>query len=686
MGYSLTGSQNHPATKEATGLEVDKLSRGHVRDYMERYLDTYLDAAGPGLFAKRGLTSLTVDSTEVGAQNWTETMLDDFRRLRGYDPVPWLPTLTGMVVGSAADSDKFLWDFRRTIAELTAQNHYGEIARIAAERGLLDYAEALEDHRPTFGDDIDMRRFARVPMGAMWAYDAAPRATYVADLQGAASVAHVYGRELVAAESLTSAGQPWAYAPRMLKPMIDMEFALGVNRVFLHTSVHQPVDRAPGLSLGGYGQFFNRLDAWAGMAGGWMNYIARCSWLLRQGHHAADIAYFTGQEAPVTGLFGDAAVDVPAGHGFDFVGSDAVEHLLSVDHGELVTPSGMRYRLLYLGGSSRFMTLPVLRRVRDLAMQGAVVVGTRPLSSPSLADDAAQFQALADEVFGSGDAGHVLGHGRVFATLPAALAALKLAPDFEYTKPQADSELLSLHRHLADGELYFVTNRRDRAQDVVATFRVAGLDAEIWDAVTGRRVRAAETETDGRSVLALALPAYGSAFVIFRKHGTAVAAAAAPAQLKTLQGPWTITFQPGRGAPTRPMQTALGSWSGNADPGIRYFSGTATYRTTFELPKSAGRLVLDLGAAREVAEVTLNGKNLGTAWTAPFALDITRAARPGRNRLTVRVSNLWVNRLIGDAQPGGGGKFTFTTIPTYRADAPLRDSGLIGPVTIRLDR
>jgi hypothetical protein len=273
----------------------------------------------------------------------------------------------------------------------------------------------------------------------------------------------------------------------------------------------------------------------------------------------------------------------------------------------------------------------------------------------------------------------------VFAELPAALAALNLAPDFEYTRPQADTELLSLHRHLADGELYFVTNRRDRPQDVVATFRVAGRQAEIWDAVTGRRVSAAVTEKDGRSAIDLALPAYGSAFVIFRKQGTAAAAAAASAPLQTLQGPWTVTFQPGRGAPVRAVQTALGPWSGNADPGIRYFSGTATYRKTFGLPKSAGRLMLDLGTVREVADVTLNGKSLGTAWTAPFALDVTRAARPGRNQLTIKVSNLWVNRLIGDAQLGGG-KFTFTTIPTYRADAPLRESGLIGPVTIRQER
>jgi hypothetical protein len=667
LGYSLTGAQNHPATAEATGLEVDKLNRAHVRAYMEHYLDTYGD----------GPTSLTVDSTEVGAQNWTETILEDFRRLRGYDPVPWLPALTGAVVQSAGDSDKFLWDFRRTIAQLLAENHYGEIARIASERGLLDYAEALEDHRPTFGDDIEMRRYAKIPMAAMWAYGSrrAPLPTYVADIQGAASVAHVYGRDLVAAESLTSAGQPWAYAPRTLKPVVDMEFVLGVNRVVIHTSVHQPVDRAPGLSLNAYGQFFNRLESWAELAKGWIDYIARCSFLLQQGRAAADIAYFYGEEAPITGLFGDAAVDVPRGYGFDFVGSDAVLNRLSVDHGELVTPSGMRYRLLYLGGSSRFMTLKVLKRLSDLVAQGAVVAGQKPIGSPSLADDAKQFEALAQSLFGANEHGQ----GRVFASLDAALAGLP--PDFDYTA-QAGSEVLATHRHLQDGELYFLTNRLERRETLKASFRVAGLSAEVWDAVTGSVAKVPVTQDKGRSLVSLDLPAYGSAFVIFRKGAASAAAPAPSAPLRELRGPWHITFQPGRGIDKPVTRSSLSSWSD--DPALRYFSGTATYTTQFDLPVSAvkGRLTLDLGDVREVAEVRLNGKLLGTAWTAPFALDLT-GARPGRNELSIKVANLWVNRLIGDVQPGTQEKHAFTTIPTFRADAPLRPSGLLGPVILR---
>ena len=685
LGYSLTGTLNHPATTEATGLEVDKLNRNHVHDYLEQYLDTYQKAAGPVLFGAHGLTALTVDSTEVGAQNWSESILEDFRRLRGYDPTPWLPALTGVAVRSPQDSDKFLWDFRRTINQLLAENHYGEIAAIAKARGLTNYTEALEDNRPTFGDDIEMRRFADIPMAAMWTNGTSrePRPTYVADIQGAASVANVYGRPLVAAESLTSAGQPWAYAPRQLKPVVDMEFVLGVNRVVIHTSVHQPVERPPGLSLNAYGQFFNRLESWADEAGGWVDYIARCSWLLQQGHHAADIAYFYGEEAPLTGLFGAAPVsDVSEGHGFDFVAADAVQNRLSVDRGDLVTASGMRYRLLYLGGSSRLMSLPVLRRLRDLVGQGAVLAGRKPEASPSLADDPAQFRAAADQLFDGGD-GHNFGKGRVFSGLAAAFAALDLPPDFSTTRPEVDTEILSLHRHLADGELYFLSNRLERPENFTATFRVAGLAAEIWNPETGEITRAATTETGGRSAIALTLPAYGSAFVVFRKQSHAPPVPAGDATLATLGGPWTIAFQQGRGAPGHVVQDRLQSWSESADPGIKYFSGNAVYRKSFSLPALApgARLTLDLGEVREVAEVSLNGKRLGTAWTPPFALDITSAARPGRNVLTVKLANLWVNRLIGDAQPGAK-PTTFTTIPTYRADAPLRPSGLLGPVVI----
>ncbi len=695
LGYSLTGSENHPATAEATGLEVDKLNAAHVRAYLTHYLDTYARVTGPALFGKRGLRSLVVDSAETGMQNWTEDILADFRRLRGYDPVPWLPALAGAVVRSPADSDKFLWDFRRTIAELLARNHYGEIARLARGRGLTSYEEAIEDHRPTFGDDMEMRQYADIPMAAMWTYgERWPSAlTYEADILGAASLAHVYGRKFVAAESLTSAGRPWAHSPRELKPLIDMEFARGVNRVVIHTSVHQPVDRPPGLSLFAYGQFFNRLETWSEQAGAWVRYMARCSFLLQQGRAVADVAYFYGQEAPITGLFGDKPVDdMRAGHAFDFISADALTNELSVDRGDLKTKSGMRYRVLYLGGSSRFMTLSALRRIHALVGQGAVLVGARPSASPSLADDPAEFEALAQALFGTDTIPRHYGKGTIYpaGALAEAFVALNLQPDFEYAKPEPDSRLLYLHRRLADGDLYFVSNRMDRAETFTARFRTGGYAPEIWDAVSGSISKPSFRQAAGRTQVSLALPPYGSAFVVFRRKSRMPSAAVSPpatATLLKLTGPWLVAFQPKRGAPAAILQRDLKSWSGSTNPGVKYFSGTATYTATFDLPRAtfanAAWLTLDLGKVRELAGVTVNGKPLGTVWTPPFRIDITKAARPGRNLLQIKVANLWVNRLIGDAQPGAKAKYTFTVIPTYRADAPLRESGLLGPVIIQ---
>jgi len=688
MGYSLTGAENHPATTEATGLEVDKLNAQHVRAYLNHYLDTYEDVTGTKLFGKRGLKALVVDSAEIGMQNWTEDLLGEFKRLRGYDPTPFLPALTGAAVKSPADSDKFLWDFRRTLAELYAKNHYGTIGAVAAERNLVNYGEALEDHRPGFGGDMEMRQYATIPMGAMWTYgEEHPSAfTYEADILGAASVAHIYGRPLVAAESLTSALQPWSNSPRDLKPFIDLEFARGVNRVVIHTSVHQPVDKPPGLSLFGYGQFFNRLETWAPVAGPWMDYIARCSWLLQQGRYAADIAYFYGEEAPITSLFGNKRVeDVPEGYAFDFVDQDALLHQLGVDRGELTTKSGMRYRVLYLGGSSLTMTFATLARIADLVSQGAVVVGRRPHSSPSLADDDAKFQGLADALFGAGGE-HAYGQGRVFAdgSLAAALAVLGVTPDIKTTQP----DLLWLHRKLIDGEAYFLSNRSDKPVSVSASFRVASKAPQLWDAVSGRISPASYRIRNGRTQVSLNFEAHGSIFVVFRRPATAeVLNLREPVErvVQSLKGPWMIAFQPGRGAPPKITERTLVPWNDSGIPGVKYFSGAGTYTTTFALPKPAraAKLMLDLGDVRELAEVRLNGKPVGTVWTSPFTLDISKAARPGRNVLAVTVVNLWVNRLIGDAQPEAKQKYTFTIIPTYRADAPLRVSGLLGPVVIR---
>jgi (4-O-methyl)-D-glucuronate---lignin esterase len=696
LGYSLTGHKNGPAPAEASGFEVDKLSRPRVHEYMDTYLQSYEAMLGPSMIGQHGVTSTLSDSIEAGAQNWTDDILEQFAARRGYSPVPFLPALTGHVVESAEASDRFLCDFRRTIVDLLAESHYAQVTASAHRHGLRTYGEALEDNRPSLGDDMAMRSYADIPMGAMWTMrpDAPPVPTYAADLRGAASVAHVYGRPLVAAESMTSALAPWAHAPRDLKRVADLEFALGVNRVVIHSSVHQPLlDKAPGLTLFIFGQYFNRNETWAEQAKPWIDYLARTSYMLQQGRFQADVAYFYGEEAPLTGLYGAAPVaDAPAHYGYDFVNADVVLHQLAVEDGWLTTPSGMRYRALQLGGSSSRMTLPVLRRIAALVEAGGVVVGARPLSSPSLADDARAYAELTDRLWGPANSpgGRGVGRGRVIAGQPieAALALLGLAPDFEALDGGPAPPLMVLHRHLPDGDVYFVTNRKNEPLSLEMAFRATGREAEQWDAVTGDRRPMAYRIDGDRTVVPLALEGDGSALIVFRTAARATSrTVASPAErvAATLDAGWTVTFEAGRGAPSSSDVTGPGSWTESRTPGVKYFSGTAAYRTTWTLDEreraDGARVILDLGDVHEIAEVVVNGRSVRTLWQPPYRVDITDALKAGPNALELRVTNLWVNRLIGDAQPGAE-RVTFTVSPPYQASAPLRPSGLLGPVRV----
>lgn len=692
LGSSLLGTTNHPAPPEATGLEVDKFDAPAVRRYLEHYLGTYRDAAGADLVGKRGVRALLTDSIEVGAANWTPRMIAQFRRLRGYDPTPYLPTLTGVLIGTRAQSDRFLRDYRQTLADLLSSEHYGTVVQVAHEAGLKVYGEALEDIRPSLGDDMAMRRHADVPMAALWTFSrkAGPNPSYVADMKGAASVAHIYGQNLVAAESMTSALAPWAYAPGDLRRIIDLEFASGVNRPVVHTSVHQPLDdKVPGLSLAIFGQFFNRHEAWAELARPWVDYMARSSLLLQAGRNVADVAYFYGEEGPLTGLYGKAPVaDAPKHHAYDFINRDALFDAVTVQGNEVVSKGGARYRAIQLGGSSRRMTLPTLRRLAALVEAGATLVGNAPEASPALTDDPAEFAALVARLW-SGATVTKLGAGRIIAStaIDDALAKAGVAPDLVLDGKSADGEILFVHRAVSDGEIWFLNNRKAAAETVEARFRVTGKQPELWHADTGLTEPVSYRIENGQTVVPLTLDPEGSVLVVFRKPAVADALAikkVAPTTLSTLAGSWTVALQPGRGAPPSITLPKLASLTEQADPGVRYFSGLATYSSSFTLPKGVrpGQpLWINLGEVGEIAEVSINGRHAGYAWHKPWRVDVSGFVRKGINAIEVKVANLWVNRLIGDAQPGAT-KVTWTAIPTYTAEAPLRPSGLIGPVTL----
>src|SRR5216683_3131719 len=418
IGYSLLGITNHPATPEATGLEVDKLDHRFVKDYFDKYLDSYKETVGAEEMGKRGIQYVINDSWEAGSQNWTDNMLAKFRKLRGYDAIPWLPVLTGHIVESAGASDRFLWDFRKTIADLIANEHYEQLEETLHERGMGHYGESHESGRAFVADGMEVKKFNEVPMSAMWTQSPGVnnvQYSYNADNRESASVAHLYGQNLVAAESMTAASGAWAWSPATLKPTADKELAMGLNRFVIHTSVHQPLlDKVPGLGLGPFGQWFTRNETWAEQAKAWVTYLARNSYLLQQGRFAADIVYFYGEDSNITALFGAKSPEIPAGYNFDYINADALVHLLTVENGELATASGMRYRVLALDPFSQHMSLPVLRKIRDLVRAGAVVCGPKPIATPSLSDDTTEFQGILDQLWGPTGAGNNVGKGKVY--------------------------------------------------------------------------------------------------------------------------------------------------------------------------------------------------------------------------------------------------------------------------------
>ena len=698
FGYSLTGRQNHPASPEATGLEVDKLDAGHVKAYFENYLDRYKDATG-GLMGDRGLKYIIIDSWEAGVQNWTDSMRVEFKKRRGYDMLPWMPVLTGQIVESADASEKFLFDFRKTIGDLTAENHYDQLTTILHNRDMGRYSESHESGRAFIGDGMEVKRTADIPMSATWTPgtidqdengDVAIR--YRADVRESASVAHLYGQEFVAAESMTARGNTWAFSPERLKPTADMELAMGLNRFVIHTSVHQPVnDKIPGLGLGPYGQWFTRHETWAEQAEPWITYLSRSSFMLQQGQFVADVVYFYGEDSNITALFGNKLPDIPDSYNYDFINADALVNLLSVKENRIFAPTGMSYSVLVLDDNSRHMSLPVLRKIRSLVEAGAIVAGPKPVRSPALSDDPDEFQSTVNELWKTENGENIVGKGKIIAgkTVAEVLSALNIKPDFTFSKPEPDTKIMFVHRKVGKADIYWINNRNNRNEKLEASFRTEGMIPELWHPVTGKIEPASYVFENGNTKVPLNLDPNDALFIVFRKPGKATSLTLPETTenlLETISGAWNVGFQPDRGAPAKITIDNLSSWTENTDPGVKYFSGTGTYTKTISAPESwfenNRQICLDLGSVRNIAEVTVNGKYLGIVWKKPFRLNVTDVLKPGENSLEIKVTNLWVNRLIGDQQPDITKKYSYTTQAFYQADSPLLPSGLLGPVQI----
>ena len=654
FGCSLTGKKNHPSSPEATGLEVDKLDKAAFSRYLHTYLDLYQDASG-GLLGKRGIQYLLIDSYESGAQTWTPLLQKEFRARRGYDMLPWLPATAGVIIESTEATERFLWDFRRTLGELFAEN-YDNASDICRRDYGMDgiFIESHEHGRNCLADGISIKKTASYPMSAMWIQSTLGGSTTrrtegLADIRESASTAHIYGQNLVAAESLTASGvnrQAYTYCPENLKPTADLELYAGVNRFVIHESSHQPLDyKIPGMGMYIYGQWFHRHETWAEQASAWTSYLSKSCAMLQQGRFVADFLYYYGEDTNVTAQFSRCEPDVPFGYRYDFTGTEALLKEIRVKHGKLVTKSGMEYSALVIGGQGLRMPEEVRTRIAKIKAAGVPVIE-------------------------DGDC-----H-----------AAVKgIDPDV-----QADgtASLLFAHRTLPSSDIYWLCNSSNEALAIDVSFRCSGRKPELWNAETGEIRELSWNMSDGRTSIPLEFTPGEAYFVVFGEPTHETSRTLETVQMNevyTLEGPWSISFQEGRGAPASAVIDSLASWTESSNPGIKYFSGTAKYTKEFEMTATGGKYELDLGEVCNIAEVVLNGVHLRTLWRSPFKVDVTGVLKPGLNRLEIAVTNLWPNRLIGDEQPGVKQRITYTTWPFYKASDPLLPSGLLGPVQVLSD-
>jgi len=756
LGHTPTCATNCPAPPSAAGLEIDKLRREGMDVHWKHGIQPVLDHLGP--LAGKAFNMIEIDSYEAGLHHWTPRMREEFKKRRGYDPTPYLLALTGRAIVDGPTTERFLWDFRRTIADLFAENYYGYFADLCHRHGL----EFTTEPYTSCFEGLQVGAKADIPMAEFWC-----DGSYSFSMRLSASLAHIHGRTVAAAEAFT-AGPPlgrWLNYPGELRRVGDRVWSHGINRFVLHSYAHQPwMDPVPGMTMGQYGCHFSRNSTWWKPGSAWLQYIGRSQFLLQTGEPVADVLCFAGNAAPNGAVYHDDLK--AAGYDYDSCGTDILS-ALKVKDGDVVLPWGKRYRLLALPDHP-FHTPAFARELRDLVKAGAKVVGPKPQHTPSLEDFPAseeKVRAIGDEVWGKCDGKTVtsnrFGKGQVFFGISPAevLAGLNIKPAVQLPVGKG---LAWIQRRTKDADIFFVSNQSNAVVRTMLGFRAAG-SPEFWDAEQGTIRPAAGWTVEGDHVrVPLDLLPEKSVFVVFRKPGQPspdpVVSAQEPAggsssmwlagidvdaEGKTylrawtngihtlhhasgkkeelnvagmpaplaLGGPWTIRFPPNRGAPAEAVFDKLISWSEHSDQGIRYFSGTATTSKRFDLPegflKNGQEVWLDLGEVAVIAEVRLNGQNLGVLWHRPFRLEISKALRAGSNTLEVDVSNLWVNRLIGDEQyPDDcewtekhltcwpdwftSGKLrpqalrvTFTTWKHWTAGDPLMPSGLLGPVSLR---
>ena len=682
-GMLPTGVTNSPAPKEGRGLETDKMSKEHIRAHFDNYIGKIIKRIPAK--DRKTFRYIIEDSYETGGQNWTDDLIEDFKQVYGYDPVPFIPALNGVVVGSPEITDRFLWDLRRLVADQVAYEYVAGLREVSHEHGFTTWLENY-GHWGFPGEFLQYGGQSDEIAGEFWSFG------NLGDIENraASSCGHIYGKERVWAESCTCGGSNFDLYPATMKQRVDRFFTEGINATLLHLYIQQPDDRTPGINAW-FGNEFNRNNTWFSQLDVFLDYLKRCNYMLQQGRYVADVAYFIGEDTPK--MTGVRNPEIPRGYSYDYVNAEVLMSAKAVN-GKLVLASGMEYSVLVLP-KIETMRPELLAKIRELVKEGIVLQGPAPLRSPSLQNyPEADYQVreMAEEMWQRKTYAFAekvkYGKGMIYpnASIEQIMADYGIQPDFTVSDPMLP--VLFIHLTTPEGEIYFVSNQSNETISFDANFRIKGKQPELWNPLTSEvRILPEQKQLTGATSIPMVMSPFESSFVIFRhpiqevktnkNYPDAVCVA-------SVKGPWTIEFEENRGGPKEPVVTdVLFDWMKSENPQIKYFSGNAVYKTSFEINRIPETPVyIDLGKVMVMAKIRVNGVDAGGVWTTPYQINITDYLKEGVNELEIEVVNCWRNRMIGELSMPQSERFTYHSAANIKADSEMQSSGLLGPVQV----
>jgi len=685
VGYTSTNRMVNPATKEGRGLECNKMDAKAVEKHFNSYAAKFIDLSKK--LIGKPIDQMQMESWEAGIQNWTDGFENEFSKRNGYSIMQYLPVLAGgYVVNSYEESEKFLWDFRKVVSQLIAENYWGTMYRLAKAKGVTVSGEGSGMQHYLY-DPMLYQKYLDIPMGEFWPNEGHVRA----DVKNASSVAHTYGHNLAGTESFTSGDENlWSVTPFKLKQIGDEAYTLGVNQFVLHTYVHQPYDVAPGFTLKHFGNHLQRLNPWYTHAQGWFDYMARCQYMLREGKNIQDIAYFTGEGIPAyLGLPWELHPKLPNGYDYDGVNTDIIKQMI-VKNGKLILPTGATYSLLVFQNIT-LMTPELAKEVKRLVNIGATIISAKPVGSPSLSNNALadrMVKEIADEVWASVDGKqiteHSYGKGKVYSgiTVDEVLKKLNVIPDFTYTSTNENAKVNFVHKKAEENDTYFLANYNNEALNIKGAFRVRNKVPQLWDADKGIAVVLPFQKLNDEQIeVQLKFDPLGSMFIVFTNstdRNIQKVGVVKEAKTSSVTGPWNVSFMSAKDTFKTSIDTLL-DWSKSKNERIKYFSGTASYSNDLLITETKSKIELDLGEANNnMVTVNINGKTVAHLWKPPYTVDITPFVEKGKNHVEIFVTNTAVNSLIGDEQFPSDLSYDKTSnissVPSWLSNPQLRQS------------